>query len=218
MTKLALIRSEPAMTEIEEARELLSDHVEGLLDEATTKRVDALLASSAELRAERARIAKTMSALRALPRVDEPVDMVAKVRARLAAEKAASLAPPPPARRRFPFLEAGLGLALAAAVVVVVGTTQRDAGPHATHAAGVAGEAAASQTTIHAPAVPPDVVGRLAIAAGMEPVPGRASAFAGDREAAARFVVELRVEAARRGGDVSGFLPEADRVVVDVRR
>lgn len=214
---------------LDDARALLSDHLEALLDDADRAAVDAWLARSPELAAERARLDKTLRLVRGMPRPDEPTDMVAKVRARLADEKRPSLAEVVPfdaakrdvagkPRRRLPFLEAGLGLALAASIAVVVGTnTSRRGDRDETHAAGLAGERTASRTSLLAPGLPPDVVARLAIQSGMEPVAGASLVFEGDRDAAARFSVELRVEMAKRGGELSGFVPDADRVVVDVK-
>lgn len=235
--RLALIRSEPVVTTkprpedmtLDDARALLSDHLEGALDgadrAAERAAVDGWLARSPELAAEHARLDKTLRLLRALPRVDEPGDMVAKVRARIADEKHAQLADVVPIgaaaakpRRRLPFLEVGLGLALAASIAVVVGTNISGRGAaEDTHAAGLTGEVRASRTSLLAPGLPQDVVARLAIQSGMEPVAGASLVFEGDRDAAARFSVELRVEMAKRGGELSGFVPDADRVVVDVK-
>ena len=41
--------------------------------------------------------------------------------------------------------------------------------------------------------------------------------YEGDRRAAGRFLIELKAAAASRGVEVSGFLPDAERVRIEVR-
>jgi anti-sigma factor RsiW len=78
----------------DDARALFSDHVEGFLDAATRTAVDEVLARDLVLAAEYRRFANTVTALRGLPRPAVPVDLAARVRARIAAEDAVVASPP----------------------------------------------------------------------------------------------------------------------------
>lgn len=226
--------TDPKKLTADDARALLSDHIEGGLDDATRAEVDALLATDAGLAAERRRLEKTMSLLRALPAPEAPSDVVAKVRARLAEERreerrggSAEMAPasivgrpPSTTTRRWGGFEAAIGLAAAASIAVfiaVVGVGKGDggAGPDGTHAAGLSGETRAVPTTVVAPGFPRYVVSDLAAQAGMDTVVG--DTYEGDRRAAARFLMKLKETAAVRGVEISGFVPDAERVRIEVR-
>jgi anti-sigma factor RsiW len=74
----------------DDIRALFSDHLEGALDDATRRAVDDALAADPALAAEHRRFANTLRGLRALPRPEVPVDLAARVRARIAAETASS--------------------------------------------------------------------------------------------------------------------------------
>jgi hypothetical protein len=78
----------------DDARALFSDHVEGFLDAATRTAVDEVLGRDLVLAAEYRRFANTVTALRGLPRPAVPVDLAARVRARIAAEDAVVASPP----------------------------------------------------------------------------------------------------------------------------
>ncbi len=224
----------------DDARALLSDHVEGALDDDTRAEVDALLASDAALAAERRRLAATMSLLQTLPRPEPPADVVGKVRDRLAAERRSALeasgaADAPPARfddglarrarrgwRRFGGIEAAMGLSALAAVAVLIAVAGHEAssvpaGPAAgtIEVAGTSGGERAVTATLVVPGVPHSLVAALAAKAGMETVDG--NVYEGDRRAAARFLIELKTAAAERGVEVSGFVPDATRVRLEIR-
>ena len=213
----------------DDVRDLFSDHLEGALDDATRRAVEAALVGNPALAAEQRAFARTVEALRALPRPEAPADLVASVRGRLAAERAAVIAGPaalPRAEnddvpstsmeRWWSPLRVVSGLVAAAAVVAVIGVAMPDtvAGPGDVLGASVVDDAVAVRW--QATELGVDVTTAAAVAAGMR-VDG--DAFVGDRASAARFLVELKIRAASAGVDVDGSVPEqADlvRVGVDV--
>lgn len=206
----------------DDARALLSDHLEGALDDGRKGEVDLLLAADPALAAERRRLEQTIAALRALPTPEGPPELVAKVRDRLAADRRAASAPMAPsvddvvplASRRFGGAAWVAGLALAAGIAVVVGVVGLPGdGAPGTEAAGLGGHGAAL-TTVVAPGFPPALVADLAAKAGLVAVEG---GYEGDRKAAARFVVALKQAAIGRGVDVTAMLPDAERVRVAVQ-
>jgi anti-sigma factor RsiW len=212
----------------DDVRDLFSDHLEGALDDATRQAVDAALAGNPTLAAEQRAFARTVEALRALPRLEAPADLVANVRGRLAIERAAAAGPPALPRaanddapstltgRWWSPLRVVSGLVAAAAAVAVISVAMPDtaAGPGDVLGASVIDGAVAVRW--QATELDADVITAAAIATGMR-VEG--DAFVGDRASAARFLVELKTRAAGAGVDVNGSVPEqADlvRVGVDV--
>lgn len=180
--------------------------------------------------------------LRRAPRPEPPSDMVAKVRARLAAERATLEAPPavsetpgaplamtapvasleeraPSPGRRWA-VEGLVVAAAAAALVVAVGLGRglpRGANPVA-EAAGIAGDSApVVDVHLRASVLDEDRVRRMAEEAGLSlgEREGRA-VYEGGPTDVRRFLVQLRVEAARAGGEVRGFVPDAGRLRVTV--
>jgi anti-sigma factor RsiW len=215
----------------DDARALLSDHIEGSLDEPTRAEVEALLLEDAALASEHRRLRHTLALLGTLEDPSPPSNVVGKVRDRLAAERRASAAgnqqdliphmgAPAPAWRRWGGIEAAIGLAAAASIAVFIAVVgdPRGAGaggPSGTNAAGMAAEAAAVTTTIVAPGMPRYVVYEQAVRAGMSTVVG--DTYEGDRRAAARFLMNLKEIAAAQGVEISGFVPDAERVRIEVR-
>jgi hypothetical protein len=192
--------------------------------------------------------------LRRLERPRGPDDMVAKVRARLAAERQAgalpseasrepasgaevspeapapwlspSLAaspegPPAPPRSAWRFVVEGGVLAAAAAALVVglwLGDQLPKGGSAAAEAAGISGAAAIPEVELAAAVLDAKTVHQLAEDAGLVPQEGPSGvAYEGDFRAVQRFLVNLRVEAARRGGEVQGFVPDAARLKLTVQ-
>lgn len=221
--------SDPKKLTPDDARALLSDHLEGALDDERRAEVDALLAQDPLLAAERRHLEQTLSLLRALPVPEGPPELVARVRDRLTAERRAAAAPVAPGApevfaaaelppgigaRRFGGAAWVAGLALAAGLALVVGVVGLPGqGAAGTEAAGL-GAASAVSTTVVAPGLPPALVADLAARAGLVAVDG---GFEGDRKAAARFVVGLKEAAQARGQAVSGMIPDAERVRVAVQ-
>ncbi|MCC7072818.1 MAG: hypothetical protein IT383_15935 [Deltaproteobacteria bacterium] len=206
----------------DDARALLSDHLEGALDGERQAELDALLAADPALAAERRRLEQTLTLLRGLPTPEGPSELVAKVRDRLAADRRAAQAPLPPAvdevlplaRRRFGGAAWVAGLALAAGVALVVGVVGLPGqGATGTEAAGLGGQSVAT-TTVVAPGFAPALVADLAATAGLVAVEG---GFEGDRKAAARFVLALKGAAVARGVEVTAMLPDTERVRVVVQ-
>jgi hypothetical protein len=108
------------------------------------------------------------------------------------------------------------GLAAAAAVVALVTVAVPDTAGGPTHmlGAGLTDEAVAVEWV--ATGLADDVIAAAATTAGKS---RDGQHNDGDRAAAARFFVELRVRAIGHGGDVSGAVPEqAERVVVTITR
>lgn len=230
MTRLELIMTDKKLTP-DDARALLGDHVEGLLDADVRADIDALLGSNPELAAEHRRLKGTMALLKGLPAPEAPGDMVGKVRDRLAAErrqKDEGDAPVDnvirPAWRRWGGIEAAIGLAAAASIAVfvaVAGPSSNDAGGGAgkaagdTAAAGIAADTDAVRATVVVPDVPMTDIDAAAEKAGMTRL-GEGS-YEGGRREAARFLMALKTMAAERNTEVSGFVPDAEKVRIDVK-
>lgn len=174
-----------------------------------------------------------------LKRAERPVapdDMLAKVRARLAAESAASRAEelpsaPPPlggeasdAVTPRPWLKwsvEGLLAAAAVAALVVavqVGESIPRGGSPAAEAAGIGAEdTTVVDVRLVARGLDEGVVRRLASEAGLSHEQGaQGVAFEGGAHDVRRFLVSLRVHAARVGVEVNGFVPEAGRLRITV--
>lgn len=229
MPKLELIMSNKTTGDLapDDVRALLSDHLEGSLDDDTRAAVDAALARDPQLAKERAALEQTVNLLRALPRSDAPDGLVGKVRDRLAQERreqqpssdgdvpnnVVELAP----RRRFGF-EIVVGLAAAAAIAAVVvtglpGLGRGNGGNGGVLTAG-AGTVAAVSLNWRAPGIERATVVELAKNAGLAVQDD--GSFAGDRQSAARFLIQLKTRAAGAGSDISGNVPEAAEAVVVV--
>lgn len=210
----------------DDVRDLFSEHLDGSLDADTARAVDLALASNAALAAEHRAFAQTLSLLAELPNEDAPPLLVGRVRDRLTAERRQQLSSSSssaanddvPSTSSTPWwspLRLTAGLAAAAAVVAVVMV----ASPTTTTHNGVLGAAmvdAAVEVRWQAPGVGADIVVAAAREAGMQ---AEGNGYVGDRQAAARFFVALKAEAASSGTTVAGAVPEqADRVVVVVER
>jgi anti-sigma factor RsiW len=223
--RLELIMTDTKLSP-DDVRALLSDHLEGALDAPTRAEVDAALASDPALADERRRLERTIAALKALPKSDAPVDMVGKVRDRLAAERRRALAEAPTLtmrqRPRWLGIEGAVGLAAVASIAVFIAVLAQPSstGGHGTGpqtAGSVTGDEAAVNATLVAPGMASAVVAELASKAGMSVVDGApAGTFEGDRRSAARFVMSLKQAAAEKGVAVSGFVPDATRVRIVV--
>jgi hypothetical protein len=210
----------------DDVRALFSDHLEGALDDATRRAVDDALARNPQLAVEQRAFAQTVAALRGLPRAEAPNDLVAQVRARLAASEGADAVALPRAANddvAGPLRGGGqarwrhaLGVVAAVAAVAAIavwrpGTPTDDGGE--VLGASLHDEIVAVQWTL-------DGVSRAAIVdaareAGLRP---DGDAFVGDRASAARFFVELKALGAAGGHDLKGIVPErSDTVRVTVR-
>jgi len=229
MRHLELIMSDKNGWGADDVRALLSDHLEGTLDKDVQQQVDLALKNDPQLARERAALEQTVSLLRALPRSDAPEGLVGKVRDRLAAERrqagvaantnvvigdnVVELAP----RRRWGFeIVAGLAAVAAVVAIVVVGVPSIGGGGGDAGGMMTAGAASSSAVSLswRAPGVARSDVVELATAAGL--VTREDGSFTGDRNAAARFLVQLKTRAATAGSDVSGQVPEAAEAVVIV--
>jgi anti-sigma factor RsiW len=228
--RLELVMTTPHLSD-DDVRDLFSDHLEGSLDEATRRAVDDALAKNPALAAEQRAFARTVSALRALPRPEAPADLALRVRDRLAAERNATAGGAPALPRAanddavvstgstatpwWSPLRIVTGLVAAAAAVAVISVAVPDTagGPGDVLGASVIEDAVAVRWQV--PGLEAVVVATAARASGMRAEDG---AFVGDRAAAARFLVELKTAAAA-GHDVDGTIPEqADTVRVTVVR
>jgi anti-sigma-K factor RskA len=225
MTRLELIMTDKKLS-TDDARALLGEHIEGTLEEDVRVEMDALLASDASLAAEHRRLKGTLSLLKALPAPEAPSDMVGKVRDRLAAERRTQSegeAPVDnvvrPAWRRWGGIEAAIGLAAAASIAVfvaVAGSSSTGNGKAGdTAAAGIAADNDAVRATVVVPGIAAADVDAAAEKAGMTRV--AAGSYEGGRREAARFLMALKTIAAERGVEMSGFVPDAEKVRVDVK-
>jgi anti-sigma factor RsiW len=213
----------------DDVRALFSDHLEGALDDETRHAVDDALARDPQLAAEQRAFAQTVAALRSLPRAEAPKDLVAQVRARLAAVDDAGVASLPRAAnddvadtgvhmRARASWRYGLGALAAVAAVAAIALWQ----PHADgggDSGGVLGaalhdEVVAVQWAIDG--VSQEMILHAAREAGLR-IDG--DAFVGDQASAARFFVELKSLAAAAGHRLTGTVPErSDEVRVTVVR
>lgn len=200
-----------------DAHALLGDHIEGSLEGPVRAQVDRLLASDAALAAEHRRLEGTLALLHELPVPTAPVDMVAKVRARLALERPAAEVVRPLWRRLAP-LQLGIGLAAAASIAVFVAVSrpeQHRGHSEQTSAAGLAGEVPVVAATLVVPELAPSLIDEAARTAGMLEV--SEGIYEGGRRETARFVFALKTAAAERGLEVSGFVPDAARARIEVK-
>lgn len=224
--------SDKKILTVDDARALLSDHVEGALPEDTQAELDALMASDPALRRERDDLARTVELLRALPRPELSSQaataegmaeggMVANVRRRLADERRAASASPPTVTeipiRRWGGFEVAIGLAAAASIAVfvaVVGMPGQDGSKGDTLTAGVGGPSEVVAATLVVPGAPRALLLEIASKTGVDAVgdAGPEHVFEGDQKAIARFVLMLKADAAVRGAEVSGVVPDAARV------
>lgn len=214
----------------DDARALLSDHIEGNLDEETRTAVDRILAADAGLAAQRQQLATTMQLLKGLPAPTPPDDLVGKVRDRLAAERrgampaetAAPTALPTPPRMRFG-IELFAGVAAVASVVAIIAVSQGFLGvggsaADGTTAAGIAAPNAAVETTWMAPGFQSSDIVALALRHDLAALAeGDQVTIEGERRVMARFVVALKEQAATHGTSVSGMLPDAERLRIVIK-
>jgi hypothetical protein len=177
----------------------------------------------------------TLGALHAVPRPPAPDDMVARVRARLAAEKAEALsaadaehaalqpagtsrqapplAPVVPLSRRGLWMEAAVAVAAAAALVVGVMVAGPGDGEGATDGIGAAGVAAVERhSSLVVTGVSAERVWALAADHGLSADAPDGLVFTGTGSAAAQFHLALMREAAEHGGEVEGLIGQGDLV------
>lgn len=214
----------------DEARPLIDQYVEGMLDDATAAAVEAAIAQDEALRGEVEAMRGALGVLHALPAPTAPDDMVARVRRQLAAEKAEALSAAEAAQQRSEqaashhvapvvalapqrarWLEWGVGLAAAAALVVGVTLSGQGASNDGVSAAGV-GAATQSQSSLVVTGVSAERVWALAADHGMSSDTPDGLVFTGAGDDAARFHLALLREAAARGGSVEGLAGSGDLV------
>lgn len=229
----------------DDIRALMSDHLEGALDDATMLLVNEALSTRPALAEEYRLLAETVAALRALPAPGAPVDLAARVRSRLGTDTSslplAALAGPAvvanddrptstvrdagtvvlgPASWWSPsrIATAVASLAVAAAFAAVfVGPSQRTASDTGMLGAAVGTVDGAVVVEWRGPAFNRPALLEAAQTAGMD-FDTDATEFVGDRRSAAAFFVELKGLAVSMGGDLEGRVPpDADRIIVRLR-
>lgn len=119
------------------------------------------------------------------------------------------------------FAVEGLALAAAAAALVIavqVGERVPQGGNPAAEAAGIGAEdTSVVDVRLHARGLDPAVIRRLGAEAGLTLEAGlEGVAVSGGANDVRRFLVSLRVEAARAGVEVNGFIPDAGRLRITV--
>ncbi len=207
----------------DDVRDLFSDHLEGALDDATSRAVDAALAASPALAAEHRNFARTVELLSALPHEEAAPNLVAQVRGRLVAERraaadgAVAANDMPAAAAWWSPLRLTAGFAVAAAVVAVVlvaNPVSQGPGP-----AGVLGAAMGEAAVVVAWQAPGVDAASIAAAAAEAGMGKDGDSWIGDRQAAARFFVALKARAATMGSTVTGAVPEhAEQLTVRIER
>lgn len=214
---------------IDDARALLSDHLEGALDEDVRAAVDGWLEREPALARERDRLAETMALLGGLEVPAPPEDMVARVRRALADERRAGASGHDVAAEASSQVVAswtsrrGRGAALLFASVVGgavcvglwSGVENARTGAPGTTVAALGGGASTSETTFTVTRLPRDAVVDAAARAGVELVGD--DVYEGAPRDVARFLMLLQEAAATRGADVAGSVPDGERVRVRVR-
>lgn len=133
--------------------------------------------------------------------------------------EAPSGAPTPSRTRRFAVEGfAVLAAAAALAIGIFVGRELPREGNPAAEAAGIAAQAGpVVDVHLRAPALEEALIRRLALEAGLLVNEADGSVrYEGGAHEVRRFLVQLRVEAARSGGEVRGFVPDAGRLRVTV--
>lgn len=227
MRHLELIMSDTNKMGADDVRALFSDHLEGTLEPSVHKEVDEALARDPQLALERKAFEHTVNLLRALPQSDAPEGLVGKVRDRLAQERrdskqqeqlAQTLPMSPPRRRSFGFeIVAGFAACAAVVAIVVVGVPALKGEGGGNGGTMTAGTAAASSVSLSWRVPGLERIDVVAAAQTSGLAVQEDGSFAGDRQSAARFLVALKTQAATKGADVSGHIPEAaERVVVVV--
>jgi negative regulator of sigma E activity len=221
----------------DEVRGLLDQYAEGMLDDATMRALEAALARDPDLAAEAEAMKATLGVLRALPRPPAPDDMLARVRAQLAAEKAEALsvadaehaahqhdaeaalrgptiAPVVPLPRRGLWMEAAIAVAAAAALIVGVIVAGPPSGGHeASDGIGAAGIATVEHhSSLVVTGVSAERVWALAADHGLSADTPDGLVFTGTGAAAAHFHLALMREAAEHGGEVEGLVGQGDMV------
>jgi anti-sigma factor RsiW len=219
MKRLELIMSD---IDRDAAANLLSDHIENTLSSSVRSQVDGWLAKDEGLRVERARLVSLLSLLHAQPEPTDTPDMVATVRRRLANDRAPA-APSQPARSssawgwRAQGLMAGLAVAAGVGGIVALSEPRTQPTQAVVQTAGVGADVQAS-TTLVVPGADLPLVAQQARrqgcvvfeAAGQTIVRGRL-------EMVTALIATLKADAAVRGVDVVGLLPQADPVEVVIR-
>lgn len=234
MSRLELIVMPRAPLTPDDVRGLLDAYAEGELDDEQALAVEDALAGDPSLAAEYEQLCATLRALHEAARPEPPVDLVAKVRARLAAEKAEALAAAsggPPASptdaelalAHRPRPTSGWGLWPAAALTTVAACGLAAAflfgpvgvvGDPGTQAAGV-GAPASAVASLEVSGVSVHDVQALAQEHHLSRDSADGLAFTGARDDMLRFRISLAARAATAGGEVRGFFPAAD--VLEVR-
>jgi anti-sigma factor RsiW len=208
----------------DDLRALFDDHIDGVLDDATTRAVDEALRTRPALHDEYRALAQTLSALRALPRPQPPADLAARVRVSLEAKT------PDPAHSnviagpaswwttsRVATGIASFAVAAAVAGVFVISAPQSAGRGADTGMLGAAVGADAVRVEWSGPAFAKVALIEIAQSTGMQPTE-KAGEFVGDRAAAAAFFVEVKSLAVTMGSDLQGQVPQhADRIVVQIR-
>ncbi len=222
MTRLELIVNDKNPSR-DEMREQLDAYIDGFVSEDMRAAIEAALAQDDALRAEYEALRRTMSLLHQTDRPAPPVDMVARVRHRLAAERAAPMPGDDEmdkvvdlAERRLlkraVLFTASVGIAAAAALFVVVGLPQMaEGGAHGVAAAGLSLGARAA--TISVADVAATDVEMLASEAGLTMLDGTL-VFEGTGAEVARFVFKLRSD---KQAEVRGVVPDGERIRLTVK-
>jgi anti-sigma factor RsiW len=207
----------------DEARALLDAYVEGELDDETAARLEASLEESPALQGELDEMRATLEFLHAQPPPEMPADLLDKVRGAVEAERSKPAEVVAFRKRKVVVyaVEAAVGIAAVVALVVGlnVGPNLRAPQPNAIEAAGLGAEVADAASVLRAPGIAPERVLELARAAELELVDETELVFEGEARRVAHFVLQLRLAAAKRGGEVGGLVPDGERVrvTIDVR-
>lgn len=218
----------------DDIRALFGEHLDGTLDDATMLLVNEALSTRPELAAEYRALSETVAALHALPAIEAPVDLAARVRARLgdSVGPAAITAPPvaandnvvTPSSSWWTTSRVATGLAsfaVAASVVgaFVVSSPRTAPGAPDTAMLGAAVGAVDNAVVVQwsGPSFNKAALLDVAQTAGVE-FNAETREFVGDRAAIAAFFVELKGLAVSMGSDLQGQVPEhAERVLVRLR-
>lgn len=214
----------------DDIRALFGDHLDGTLDDATLLLVNEALSTRPELAAEYQALATTVAALHALPAIEAPADLAARVRARLGDDAPSAPAPAPAANdnvvvgpsswwttQRLATGIAGFAVAAAVAGVFITASPRPGAAPSAMMGAAIGTVDNAVVVEWSGPTFNKAALLEAAQTAGME-FHDESMEFVGDRTTTAGFFVELKGLAVSMGSDLRGQVPEhADRIIVRLR-
>jgi hypothetical protein len=211
----------------DDIRALFGEHLDGTLDDATMLLVNEALSTRPELAAEYRALSETVAALHALPRIEAPADLAARVRARLgddtpalntpAANDNVAAAPSWWSTSRVATGIASFAVAAAVAGVFVTASPRTMPGAADTGMMGAAVVDNAVVVEWSGPTFNTAALLDVAQTAGMEFRPDTRE-FVGNRATTAAFFVELKGLAVSMGGDLQGQVPQgADLVVVRLR-